>query len=285
VIEAREQFELEIDRGVPIRGEVLGPPETTGAVVLCHGFKGFARWGFFPYLAEQIAAAGLRTISFNFSGSGVGPDGESFTEAEAFFHNTFSRERADLALVEREALHRGWIGERYGLFGHSRGGGIAVLHAARTERVAALVTWSAIAHPMRWAPKSVTLWREQGYIDVPNVRTGQILRLGTAALDDVERGQNDALNIRAAASRVRVPWLIVHGTMDETVPYADAEQLRLAAGDGAQLLPVEGANHTFDIRHPMTAPSPALERVTRETVELFRQCVAGMREQKAGYRD
>ena len=42
-----------------------------------HGFKGFKDWGFFPHLADRLARAGLVAVSFNFSGSGVGPDGET----------------------------------------------------------------------------------------------------------------------------------------------------------------------------------------------------------------
>ena len=41
------------------------------AVVIVHGFKGFKDWGFFPLVAQRLAAAGHAAVSFNFTGSGV----------------------------------------------------------------------------------------------------------------------------------------------------------------------------------------------------------------------
>ena len=68
-----ESFSLEGSGGV-IRGEAYRPRNSLGTVVICHGFKGFAHWGFFPYLARAVAEAGMRAITFDLSGSGVGPD-------------------------------------------------------------------------------------------------------------------------------------------------------------------------------------------------------------------
>lgn len=263
-----EPFELTSARGT-IRGEVRHPARVRGSVVICHGFKGFFRWGFFPYLIDRLTTAGLRTIAFNFSGSGVGPDLESFTEEEAFFRNTFGRELDDLAQVVDESSRRGWIAGRYGLFGHSRGGGIAVLHAAEASRVSALVTWAAIASVQRWSPEERRRWRERGYAEITNSRTGQVLRLGPAALDEVERRISRRLDIARAAARVRAPWLIVHGTADATVLVVEGERLADGARN-AELLRLPGSGHTLDIAHPMSEPSPALEQATRRTVDFFR---------------
>jgi dipeptidyl aminopeptidase/acylaminoacyl peptidase len=44
------------------------------------------------------------------------------------------------------------------------------------------------------------------------------------------------------------PFLLVHGTTDWLVPYAQSEQLHAAltaAGVGSRLVPVEGAEHIF----------------------------------------
>ncbi len=54
-------------------------PDESGAkpaVVICHGFKGFMDWGFFPYLAELLADRGFVAIRFNLSGSGMKPGDE-----------------------------------------------------------------------------------------------------------------------------------------------------------------------------------------------------------------
>src|SRR5436305_2044095 len=99
------------------------------AVVLCHGFMGFKDWGFFPYVADRLARAGLAVVSFNFSGAGVGDGSDTFEEPERFGHNTYTNELRDLDIV-LDALTQGAFGfqlSAYGLFGHSAGGGIAVL--------------------------------------------------------------------------------------------------------------------------------------------------------------
>jgi uncharacterized protein len=101
-------------------------PGERPAVVICHGC--FMEWGFFPYLAALLAARGFVAIRFE------------------------GRELADfLAVLEGtgETIASGRVDRRrLGLFGHSRGGGSAILAAARfpwRDRVRALVTWAAIA--------------------------------------------------------------------------------------------------------------------------------------------
>ena len=79
-----ERFEIPCKDGLSIRGEVYRAEPSLGAVIVCHGFKGFAHWAFFPYLARKLAEDGLTAITFDFSGSGIGRDRESFTDAEAF---------------------------------------------------------------------------------------------------------------------------------------------------------------------------------------------------------
>lgn len=273
-----EEFELWRDRGeeVPliIRGEARIPEDASGVVVICHGFKGFAKFSFFPHVAEELASAGFRAITFDFSGSGVGEDRENFTNREAFTDNTFLQELDDLDAVVTEARVRDWIEGGYGLFGHSRGGGIAILHAARDPSVEALVTWAAISHAQRWSPEIVADWRQQGYIDIPNARTGDVIPLSTKLLHEIEEHAETRLNIPAAAERIRAPWLIVHGSEDETVPHQEAERLKSLAHTNAKLRILEGVNHSFGGKHPLPEVTPTLEEVTRETVEFFKQNLA-----------
>ena len=268
----RERFELPAPGGLRIRGEAVFSAGATTGVVVLHGFKGFYRFAFFPRLAEAICRAGLNAVSFNFSGSGVGEDLETFSEPDAFASDTYTRQLDDVVQVVKEATRRGWLGERYGIVGHSRGGAVAVLQAERDERVAALATWASIAEVGRWPKDEVARWRERGWHEVVNARTGQTFRLTTDLLDEVERLGGSALDVLAAASRMRAPWLIVHGTGDQTVPFADAERLADAAPPGTtRMLLIEKADHVFDVRHPLTESSPALERALEQTAAFFRE--------------
>ena len=264
-----EAFDLPCKDGATIRGDIYPAEAPIGTVILCHGFKGFAHWGFFPYLGQTLADNGLTAIAFDFSGSGIGRDRESFTEPEAFAGNTLSREQDDLELLVDYAKRRKLITGKFGMFGHSRGGASAILFAAAADsEVGSLVTWAAISYPNRWSEADVVTWRRQGYADVTNSRTGQVMRLGTAMLEDVEVHGKAKLNILAAAGRIKVPWLIVHGTADETVPSSEAEALH-AQSPVSTLRLIEGASHSFDATHPLTEVSPVLEKVVLETVKFF----------------
>ena len=152
-------FELAGADGAPLRGDVRTADrgENRPAVIICHGFKGFKDWGFFPRLADRLAHAGFTAVSFNFSGSGIGPNGESFSEPERFAHATFSNDLDDIAVVY-DALADGMLaGEvaspsKIGLFGHSRGGGMSMVFCSERDVVGALVTWAAIGTVRRWPP-------------------------------------------------------------------------------------------------------------------------------------
>ena len=265
-----EAFEIPTRDGLFLRGDLYRAGNADGAVIVCHGFKGFARWAFFPYLSRTLAQSGLTTITVDFSGSGIGRDRETFTEPEAFAHNTFSRELDDLELIEDYARRMKWIDGKFGLFGHSRGGGMAILYtAAEGSNVNSLVTWAAISYPNRWSPEDVVTWRRRGFTDITNSRTGDVMRLETDLLEDVEQHLKTRLNIEGAAAKIRVPWLIVHGTADETVPSSEAERLHSAAKGISTLRLIEGSGHTFEAKHPLNQIPASLEKVVKETTTFF----------------
>ncbi|MBA3498463.1 MAG: alpha/beta fold hydrolase [Gemmatimonadales bacterium] len=240
------------------------------AVVVVHGFKGFKDWGLWPPFAERLARAGCSAVTLNLSGSGVDDTGE-FVFPERFGHNSFSAELQDLRRVVN-ALTAGQLGvvapSALGLLGHSRGGGVSVLFAAADPRVKALTTWAAISTVERWPATERVAWRAAGVHEVTNARTGQVLPQYTDVLDDIERHAN-VLDIEAAAGRMAVPWLIVHGTEDEAVPLVEGERLAAAAPAGTVFLPVQGAGHTFGAAHPWQGATPELEQAIDATLAFF----------------
>lgn len=253
--------------GGPLDVRILSgaqPGEVRPVLVICHGFKGFQRWGFFPKVAERFALGGYAAVTFNFSGSGVGADSDSVDDPERWFRQTLTGDLSDLATV-LDALsdpEPPWVG----LLGHSRGGATAVLQAARDPRIRGLVTWAAVSTFQRYSPDDRARWRRDGRLEVTNARTGQVLPMGVQSLEDLER-HADVLDVLAAAARVRAPWLIAHGTGDESVPVAEAE--RLAAAGSGRLLRVPAAGHTFGIRHPWQGTTPEFEGLLRESVRFL----------------
>ncbi len=269
-------FELTGADGGPLRGDVRSQDltEARPAVVICHGFKGFKDWGFFPHVAARLAHAGITSISFNFSGSGVGPDGESFSEPERFSGATASGDLEDLRTVWGAIRGGDLMPElvpptAMGIFGHSRGGATALLHAAAHADCRAVVTWAAISSYFRWGAETVKCWRERGSLDIVNQRTGEVLPLGVGYLDDLD-AHVDRLDPVAAAGRVRAAWLIVHGKVDETVKVEEAKRLHAAARTApADLVIIDGGGHTLGARHPWAGPTPQLDRGMEHTVDWF----------------
>jgi pimeloyl-ACP methyl ester carboxylesterase len=249
-------------------------------VVVCHGFKGFMEWGFFPHLAELLAARGFTVVRFNFSGAGMRPGDELVTDLPAFAANTYSKEQEDLravlaALGDEIAAGRVDL-ERLGLFGHSRGGAAALVAAASDpwrDRIRALVTWAAIGRVDRLGDEELGRWRESGELPVVNARTGQRLALGPQALAEIE-APPPQLDLPAAAARRRAPWLIVHGSDDESVPAAEGRSLAEAAGEPTELLLVEGGSHTFGARHPFAGPTRELIAAMNATQAWYRRHLA-----------
>ena len=257
-------FQLEMAPGRVLHGLVDLPraPGPRPTVVVCHGFKGFMEWGFFPQLAHLLASRGFTTVRFNFSGGGMKPGEDLVSDPEAFAHATFGKDVEEIEAV-LEAVADGRIArgrvepELLGLFGHSRGGGAAILAAARSDRLSALVTWSAVATFDRLSEEEKAGWRRHGSVPIVNARTGQELALDASVLEDLEARAGD-YDIEAAAGRRRAPWLIVHGEEDETVPVDEARRLAGAARPVAYLEAIAEASHTFGAVHPFAGPTAPL---------------------------
>lgn len=255
--------------------DVQAPPhgKPGPAIILTHGFKGFKDWGMFPAFAERVAQAGYTAVSFNTSGSGVDAAGR-FSRLECFRRNSFSAEIADLLAVIA-GLDAGKLGvpapSSVGVIGHSRGGGIAILAARKSPRIRLLVTWAAISTVRRWTQGELARWRRDGFLTTLNTRTGDQLPLGVDTLHDVEKHAEGQLNILAAAAALKLPWLLIHGTADESVPLGEGQALAAAASPATtRVLFLEGAGHTFGAVHPFAAMTPALERVFDESVAWLR---------------
>ena len=248
----RESFTLRNSSDEPICGDMRFDP--TGAllpvVIVCHSFMAFKNWGFFPYVGEKLAEEGYASIVFNFSRNGVVGDENRITDFESFERNTFSQELEDIGTVV-DAIFEGHIGagivdpDRVVLIGHSRGGGIAIVRTSVDPRIRCLVTWSAISTFDRWTDHQKSLWRLRGFLPLAKDSTISPLCLGRDLLLDFET-HRDQLSIAGAAGKIHVPWLIVHGTVDITVPPKEAETLHGASHKTTtELLMLDHVGHLF----------------------------------------
>lgn len=270
----RLSFTREPRPGDTLRGDVRIPegPPPRAAVVVVHGFKGFKDWGFFPWVAGQLAGAGYAVVTFNFSRNGIAGDPQRITDLARFSENRLSLEAAEVRAVLAEVLDGDLLPRRprrTALLGHGRGGGHAILASAVEPRVGALVTWAAVARFDRWTEETTALWRAEGRMWVLNQRTGEQMPVGVGLLEDFEVHRGE-LDVEAAARRVGAPWLIVHGTEDLTVWPGDAEALA-RANPAARLHRVEGAGHAFDVCHPFEGAAPQLREAMDRTLDHLRR--------------
>lgn len=250
VVAESTRFAVLSREGLPIRGVLERPARCRSLVVLSHGFKGFSEWGFFPWLAHELVERGHAVCRFNFSRNGVGESLEEFERLDLFADDTYSRQLSDLeCVVEHLASMPETADLPVILFGHSRGGAIAILGASRVRSCAAVVTWSAISNLRRWDEATIRAWRSRGYMEFPNARTGQLMRVSSAILDDLDTNRA-RLEVRAAAESLGVPILVVHGSGDETVPVDEARIIASAAPDSSLMI-LHDASHTFGAIHPL----------------------------------
>jgi dienelactone hydrolase len=245
-------------------------------VIVCHGFKGFKDFAFFPYTSRKLCEQGFALVTINFSGNGIGNDPVNFTEMDKFAQNTISQELDDIEAVLDGIASGVLLGtqgdaRRIGIVGHSRGGCTAIVKASLDPRLKCLVTWASPAALGRYSDELLRQWKEDGRYNFVNARTKQDMFVNYAYLDDIQANR-ERYSLDLAVSQLTIPYLTVHGTKDESVPVDAAHQLHGYAKTGqAELALVEGATHTFGTKHPFEVSTPALEQAIEKTAAWLRR--------------
>ena len=247
-------------------------------VLFIHGFKGFKDWGHFPAIAKYFAMHGFVFVKFNFSHNGTTfEQPHEFVDLEAFGNNNFTKELDDLHLVV-DFLHTDTFStlapdadlRSFYCFGFSRGGGIAILYAAMDRRVKKVATWSAVSDMVDfWSPQTAAKWRESGVLHTSNTRTGQDMPLYYQLYEDLQQHANK-FDIGKAAAKLSIPFMVVHGSNDETLPLRMALDLK-AKNENAHLHIINNCGHTYGGFHPFNGsqlPEHTLE-ACNQTIEFF----------------
>ncbi len=252
------------------------PEEPKGVVVFFHGYKGFKDWGCWNLVAQGFAEQGWAFFKANFSHNGTTPEAqEAFADLDAFAANTYSKEVNDgVSILDFVVEHKAdWRceGLPLTLIGHSRGGGIAALVAARHSAVNAVVAWAAVSDFGARFPVGKTLeeWKSTGVYHVHNARTGQDLPHSIEFYNDFIANE-EALTIRGAVHCISAPMLIVHASDDEAVHVSEAFKLGRWAQKG-ELRVFDSGGHTFGATHPWESGQlpAALEAVCTATVNFI----------------
>lgn len=259
-----QRFQYIGARGKLASAEVALPEtgDTLPVVVVCHGYKGFMDWGFFPYLSAKIAEGGSAVLRFNFSHNGCDSEGNEERDLDAFRENTFSIEEHDLKIILDGVRTRTIpLGERFDasrltLLGHSRGGS-SVIRCATDPGVNGLVLLASVCRYPQVTAEEEKEWRATGAHWVENYRTKTRLPHALPILEEMIADKDLILD---RMSKVEVPVCIIHGTSDVSVPPEAANELKARAPQ-AEVHLLANADHTFGIKHPFERTSDDLEAV------------------------
>jgi uncharacterized protein len=243
-------------------------------IVVCHGFTAHKDWGPFPNFGRGFASRGFASVVFNFSHNGIGGDTKKLTEVEKFSRNTIGKELADLRAVF-DAVESGKIGNefvernRIGIVGHSRGGGVSILHASLDTRAKAVAAWSTVATFFRYSQHQREVWERQGYLPV-TIRSMQTkLRYGIEVLRDLEANK-EKYDLVEAVRRLTAPLLFVHGEADVAVKPTEAEKLFEASDKSrTEFVMLEHTGHLYGVTSGSTKSTPTIEHVIDLTAKWF----------------
>ena len=214
-------------------------------VLIGHGVTGNKDRPFVVALAEGLAKAGIPVIRFSFSGNGASQG--------KFSESTISKEVEDLGAVIEAVKDR-----EICYIGHSMGGAVGVLRAAKDARIKALVSLAGMVHTKAFAEREFGMVKPgEGFMwDDTNCPLSQTYMEDMARIGSVvEQG-----------TKISVPWLLVHGTEDDVVPLQDSVDIFDKAKEPKQLVKLPGANHVFSGEHT----APMIEEVVKWVKARFK---------------
>lgn len=248
-------------------------------VVFCHGFKGFKDWGPFNKIARHFAQQDIVFVKFNFSYNGTTADDPlNFGDLKAFGNNNFCKELDDLALVldwieGANELKEEIDTSKISLFGHSRGGGIAMLKTTEDIRVDKVVSWASPSNFLNKLPSDEKLekWKKMDVAYIYNGRTKQNMPMYFQFYKSCQENRN-RLNIENSVRKMSIPHLVVHGSDDPTVLIDEANALK-RWNINIDLYIIQGANHVFGGFHPYN-----LERFPKHLKEAIDITIAFLKE-------
>lgn len=230
------------EAGTPVRG----------AVVLAHCFTCTKDFGTMTRLARALTRAGFAALRFDFSGLGDS-DGD-------FGATTVSDDVADLVAACR------WLAAHErpadALVGHSLGGTVALLAAARVPSVRAVAVVNAPSDPShlgRLFTRKAAEIRARGRAEVR--LAGRPFPISAAFLDDL-----DGHDTAAVIAGLDAALLVVHAAADEEVPLSEAEAIVAASGGRARLVTVPDADHLLTVRPAAEAAVDAVVSWLDETL-------------------
>jgi uncharacterized protein len=208
------------DKALKIQGWWIPAQANRGTLIVLHGLgatrQDHLRW------ALPLWRSGLNLVLIDLREHGAS-EGDFFTYG---FH-----EWKDVAGVIDTLEARKMGGGPIVVLGISAGGSVAVSAAAHDQRIAGLITIGAFADLSQTIERQ-TPWLSSG------MRSRGMRRAETMAQFDIAQASPQTL-----IAQVKGPKLIMHGQLDDYIPFHDGEVLFAAATGQKAFYPIPGANH------------------------------------------
>ena len=205
-------------------------------VILMHGIFSSKDYNPMPAIAKGLAQAGIASVRFDFNGHGKSQGRKQ--------DMTIEKELADARAVWEDVKSLPYV-DGIGLLGHSQGGVIASMTAGRLAAEGLSPDGLVLIAPgsvIKEACQNGTFFNARfDPRDPPEfIRCWGMYKLGREYLVTTQQ-----LDIYGTASSYKGPVRIIHGTKDTIVPMWCSEKFVETYGDSAQLVTVEGENHTI----------------------------------------
>ena len=256
--------------GVDLYLDVLGPaPLPTAPLPTIVRIDGCPGWGpgdrssaMLPFANPALARAGFLTVAISVRHSG-----------QAIFPAQLRDVQAALRWLRQNPVGLPVDPDHIGAWGHSAGGHLAALagltalggsrsrsHGTSRDDVQAVVTISG--------PNDLARPGGAMQIDRPSPVT-KLVGGDVSTHREQLRAASPVAHVAIGAP----PFLIIHGTADETVPYEQAERLHralLAQGADTQLLPIAGGHHNLRRDPHARYEGQVWHNVASEATRFFR---------------
>ena len=245
-------------------------------IIFVHGYKGFKDWGAWNLIEKEFVNNDFGFLKFNFShNGGTVKKPIDFSDLDAFGNNDYTKELYDLNRITTlsvNLLKENKLNIPIYIIGHSRGGGVSILHSQKDKRIKKIVTWSAISDIENRFPSGDDLddWKYSGVRYVVNGRTNQSMPHYFSFYENFLANKAN-LNIEDACKLLNKPFLPIHGDMDLAVSVS--EGIMISRWANVELEVIKGAEHTFQTKHPWDSdilPEDMLN-VVNKTIVFFNQ--------------
>lgn len=198
------------------------------AVILSHGYLSNRNSRTNQALARILREKGISTVSFDVYGHG---DSEGDVE-----HLTVSK-AVSSTLAAYDHASSGY--KRIGICGSSFTGSVSLIAASKRDPAVIALKCPVFMPRELWdwrhGEKGIREWKERGYVETWGSRWY------FEAYEDAK-----GYDMKAIASSVKAPTLVVHGDKDVTVPISQAENLiHFLGSQEKRLLEIKGADHFF----------------------------------------